>query len=455
MSGSTVEKEKVKWHGGDDVGALVFDIGSASARVGYAGDDTPKQVWDSIVGLPTSVASKASVRNYVFPLNLYRKTDNMDVSPAFFHTGGDMGFDCNAYERIVEQCCSRKCGLGVDLVGKPVLLSEPSRHYKALRSKMVQLMFETFGVEAVYVVKSAVLSTFAVGKSAACIVDIGALGTSITPVQDGYTLQRSMSEYKVGGNLIDSELGLLLGERGLFVTPKFAVHKNVGIDLGANKDAPTLFSPVDCSSVTTSYMEYAKRLVIRDMKYAVCRVCEDSKAAELAAKALDRRDAHERSEYDHSGPYELPDGTSVQFSEELGARGAEILFTPSCSLVGAQTEKPLEGFSGIPQAIHACIASSDVDLRKELLSSIVLTGGTTLMPGLAERVQKELQEGEGMFGNTLKFKIVSPSAKFERQFSAWIGGSILASLGTFQQMWMSRYEYKEHGAELVERKCMQ
>ena len=53
----------------------------------------------------------------------------------------------------------------------------------------------------------------------------------------------------------------------------------------------------------------------------------------------------------------------------------------------------------------------------------------------------------------MKVKVVAPSTPQERRFSVWIGGSILASLGSFQQLWMSKAEYDEHGASAIQRKC--
>ena len=50
-------------------------------------------------------------------------------------------------------------------------------------------------------------------------------------------------------------------------------------------------------------------------------------------------------------------------------------------------------------------------------------------------------------------QVVCPISTVERRFSVWIGGSILASLGSFQQMWMSKAEYQEHGAGLINKKA--
>eukprot|EP01068_Selenidium_serpulae_P012152 Selendium_serpulae@DN5777_c0_g1_i3.p1 len=179
MAGSAAVDSKDKWQGGDDVSALVIDVGALSTRVGYAGEDSPKQDWESIVGLPVGISSEnISASQYVFPLNLFLKRENLDVRPVMFQTGRELGFDCDAFERVVQQCCGSEVGLNIDLKGKPVLMTEPTRHYKAFRAKMTEVMFEQFEVEALYVAKKAVLSAFASGKSTALVVDTGALSTT-------------------------------------------------------------------------------------------------------------------------------------------------------------------------------------------------------------------------------------------------------------------------------------
>ena len=89
----------------------------------------------------------------------------------------------------------------------------------------------------------------------------------------------------------------------------------------------------------------------------------------------------------------------------------------------------------------------DVDIRKELYANVVLSGGNTMFPGLADRVQKEVA---ALAPATMKIKVIAPP---ERKYSVWIGGSILASLSTFQQMWISKQEYDESGPSIVHRKC--
>lgn len=102
---------------------------------------------------------------------------------------------------------------------------------------------------------------------------------------------------------------------------------------------------------------------------------------------------------------------------------------------------------GIHETTFNSIMKCDVDIRKDLYANTVLSGGTTMYPGIADRMQKEITALEP---STMKVKIIAPP---ERKYSVWIGGSILASLSTFQQMWISKPEYDEAGPSIVHRKC--
>uniref|UniRef100_A0A8C4PQ36 Uncharacterized protein n=1 Tax=Equus asinus asinus TaxID=83772 RepID=A0A8C4PQ36_EQUAS len=106
-------------------------------------------------------------------------------------------------------------------------------------------------------------------------------------------------------------------------------------------------------------------------------------------------------------------------------RAPEALFQPS--FLGMES-------SGIHETTFNSIMKCDVDIRKDLYANTVLSGGTTMYPGIADRMQKEIT---ALAPSTMKIKIIAPP---ERKYSVWIGGSILASLSTFQQMWISKQE---------------
>merc|ERR1712066_380783 len=122
--------------------------------------------------------------------------------------------------------------------------------------------------------------------------------------------------------------------------------------------------------------------------------------------------------------YELPDGQVITIGNER-FRCPEALFQPS--FLGMES-------TGVHEATYNSIMKCDIDIRKGLYANNVLSGGTTMYPGIADRMQKEIT---ALAPSTMKVKIISPP---ERKYSVWIGGSILASLSTFQAMWITKAE---------------
>jgi actin-related protein len=135
--------------------------------------------------------------------------------------------------------------------------------------------------------------------------------------------------------------------------------------------------------------------------------------------------------------YELPDGVVITIGDER-YNCTECLFKPHPE----STE-----CVGLHEQLYNSIMKCDVDVREDLYANIVLSGRTTMFPGFAERMQKELAS---LAPSTMKIKVVAPP---ERKYSVWKGGSNLASLSTFQSMLISKGEYDESGPSIVHRKC--
>ena len=78
--------------------------------------------------------------------------------------------------------------------------------------------------------------------------------------------------------------------------------------------------------------------------------------------------------------YELPDGQVITIGNER-FRCPEALFQPS--FLGMES-------AGIHETTYNSIMKCDVDIRKDLYGNTVLSGGSTMFPGIADRMQREL-----------------------------------------------------------------
>ncbi|OBS59839.1 hypothetical protein A6R68_09037 [Neotoma lepida] len=285
----------------------------------------------------------------------------------------------------------------------PVLMSEAPWNTRAKREKLTELMFEQYNIPAFFLCKTAVLTAypmaraalFANGRSTGLVLDSGATHTTAIPVHDGYVLQQGIVKSPLAGDFISMQCRELFQEMAIDIIPPYMIAAKEPVREGA---PPNWKKKEKLPQVSKSWHNYMCNEVIQDFQASVLQ----------------------------------------------GLSGNTML--------------------GVGHVVTTSIGMCDIDIRPGLYGSVIVTGGNTLLQGFTDRLNRELSQKTPpdldvhvpqppFLPQSMRLKLIASNSTMERKFSPWIGGSILASLGTFQQMWISKQEYEEGGKQCVERKC--
>ncbi|OMJ71919.1 hypothetical protein SteCoe_29756 [Stentor coeruleus] len=289
-------------------------------------------------------------------------------------------------ELIWHHCFANELRISPD--SHPVLLTEAPLNPKSNKEKICSFFFETFQVPSIYIGIQAVLSLYSIALTTGLVLDIGDGVSHIVPTYEGYALSHAIQRLNLAGRDITKHLNILLYSSGNRL-------------------------------VSSSDFE-----ICRDIKEKVCYVASDYNE-ELG-----------KSSHEILMNYQLPDGSVISVGQER-FKAPEIMFNPT--VAGLDVD-------GVDVSVCKSIGQCDVDIRRSLFGSIVLSGGSTMFSNFSDRMLKEIKEKSA---NGVKVKVLAPK---ERKFSVWIGGSILGSLDSFRVLMLTRDEYYENGTSAIHRK---
>jgi actin-related protein len=387
----------------DEQDVIVLDNGSGYLKVGFSGEDAPRAVLPTVVTTTTVDEGNAAEEHAGMTSESQKKSQSFFGEEALREgllqanstvakpvQRGEIQLSSN-YKDALESLWDYtfRTVLGVEQEELPILICDPlplgQSAYPA-RQWMTEVMFEKFKVKSLAIFNTAVLSLFSTGRTRGLVVESGEGLTQAVPVFEGYAIPHAIFKMEVAGYDITQKVMKMM-------------EKEKGAEHAGNMR------------------------VMQALKEKTCSVALDYHTATQQRVSTD----------EESESFELPDGQIVQVSQQIRLGAPELLF--------GGREQGAPSIQGIcMEAINTC----DLDFRMDLVRSLVVAGGTSMLPGLAPRLRSELSSllpGE-------MSRQVDVCVDSQRKYAAWIGGSMFASLSTFDQVAITRAEYEDGKADV-------
>jgi len=378
MEGGAEEEEALADDGIDEDVVVIIDNGSGVCKAGLSCDEAPKTVFPEVVGRPRKVWKSSLDRDIYYGDEINEIRNKLAV---MYPLENGIIENFEHMELLWEYTFFDQ--LKVNPSKHPILLTEPPYNPKPNREKMVEIMFEAFGVPSLNISIQGVLALLGQGRTTGLVLDSGEGVTHTIPIFDGYGLPHCINRLDLAGRELNTLLAKLLAQEGLCLTTTVEQHH------------------------------------VRMMKEKHCYCALDP-----------------ASEFAETVTYELPGGRRVPLTDERW-KCPEALFNPS--LVGLES-------MGVAGLVWESISRCDIDVRKTLLSNVVLSGGSTMFPGFTERLTKELR-GFAPTASQANIRVVQSK---EQKFAVWSGAQVFASLRSMQEeQWMTIEDYDEYGVSFI------
>jgi len=374
-----------------DQQAIVIDNGSGVTKAGLAGDDKPRAVFPCIVGRPKteSVIPGAEKKDLYIADEAQKLRGVLNVTYPVEH-----GIVTNWDDMIKIWEHTIYNEVRIEPPDYSVMFTEAPMNPKKNREQMIDIAFGTFNFKGFYVGIQAVLAMFSTGRTTGIVLDSGDGVTHAVPIYETYSVPHAVTKAMLAGRDVSAHLMKLLTERGW------------------------------------NFETTAQFQIVRELKEKMCYASLDYKSDQENCESKEWKEKFEK-------PYSLPDGTQMVIGSER-YRGTELMFQPN--LAGRDVP-------GVHQLLYKSIMECDLDVRKPLWENVILSGGNTMFVNYPERLHSELK---ALAPPTLSPKVI---AQPDRKYAVFIGAAQLAGLSAFQNSWITKAEYEEHGPGYVHKKC--
>ncbi|KAJ3132626.1 Arp2/3 complex subunit, actin nucleation center [Physocladia obscura] len=380
---------------------VVCDNGTGFVKCGFSGTNFPEAIFPAVVGRPILRAEErigeAALKDIMVGDEAAAVRNLLQMA---YPMENGIIRDWDNMVHLWNYTFSEKLHISNPADHK-ILLTEPVMNPKKNREKMCEMMFDHYSFGGVYVAIQAVLTLYAQGLQTGVVVDSGDGVTHIVPVYEGFALPHMIRRLDVAGRDITRYLIKLLLLRG------YAFNRTADFE------------------------------TVRQLKEKLCYVGYDL--------ALEQKLATETTVLVES--YTLPDGRVIKVGSER-FEAPEALFQPH--LVDVESD-------GIADMLFNCIQSGEIDIRSELYKHIVLSGGTSMYPGLPTRLEKELKKlyldrvlrGDASRLKDFKLRVEDPP---RRKHMVFLGGAVLADIMKDREtFWVTKQEWQEQGVRALDK----
>lgn len=373
---------------------VVLDSGSGTTKVGYAGEDAPRSVFPSVTARSRGQDKTLYVGQQVFDAPSDAKLiSKYPIERAIPEDWTSLELLWEHTLRNELECNTEEIALCITDAPMSV---ERAQQTMQMRRKMAEVAFEQLGVKALTIGSQPVLSLFSTGRTRGCVVEVGDGASFTVPVFEGLALNHAILRQTLAGQDITRSLLRTLMDRKL---PGF----------------------------TKSSVKEARMI-----KERYCYVASDYKSEGLR---------YDQNAEGMSRSYELPDTTVITVGPDR-YKCPEILFQPS--LLGADGA----GMKGLHNLCATSIGKIDTEeLRTAMYENVVLSGGSSMLPGIGDRMQNEVS---ALATDGASVSVICDS---QRKYAAWVGGSMLGSLPTIKDILITKEEYDEDRENIVARRC--